>query len=288
MPGPLPVLAILAIMGLASCGGDGGPNPLPELPCGGDATAPARDNAAPVLLSIAAPDRLVSGSEPTLFSALVQDSDTIADVPAVLMNLKRENLVVASECLQPQHAAAGDSGRFGALLDSTLAAGLMGDHTLEFQAVDRSNAASNVMTRNIFLENLAPTLFDPEAPDTVQRQIGVPVQVRLSVVDPQGYADIDSVYFKFLKPDGTYGGDNPDPNNPDRLYKEGGFHFVLFDDGNPKIGDEKAEDGRFSWSFPVDSEAILGTYTFIFFSRDRAGNRSTALTDTFELVPFGR
>ena len=158
MPGPLPVLAVLAIMGLASCGGDGGPNPLPELPCGGDATAAAKDNTAPVLLSIAAPDVLVSGSEPTLFSALVQDSDNIADVPAVLMNLKRQNQVAASRCL--------------------------GDYTLEFQAVDRSNTASNLLTKNIFLENLAPILFDPEAPDTVQRQIGVPVQVRLSVVAP--------------------------------------------------------------------------------------------------------
>ena len=283
----LSVLAIPAILALASCGGDAGPSPLPELPCGGDAAAAGEDNAAPVLLSTAAPEVLVSGSGPTLFSATVQDGDAIADVPAVVMNLKRRNEVVGSECLPLQHAS-GDSGRFGVLLDSTLAAGLMGDYILEFQAFDRSNTASNPLTRNIFLENLAPILFDPEAPDTVQRQIGVPVQVRLSVADPQGYGDIDSVYFKFLKPDGTFGGDSPDPNNEERMYKEGGFHFLLFDDGNPEIGDEKAGDGRFSWSFPVESGAMLGPYTFIFYSRDRAGNLSAALTDSFELVPFGR
>ena len=287
MPRPLSALAIPAILSLACCGGDGGPSPLPELPCGGDPKAAVRNNEPPVLLSIAAPEVLVSGSGPTLFSALVQDGDAIADVPAVVMNLKRQDQVVASECLQLQQAS-GDSGRFGALLDSTLAAGLIGDHTLEFQAVDLSNAGSNLLTRSIFLENLAPILFDPEAPDTVQRQIGVPVQVRLSVADPQGYGDIDSVYFKFLKPDGTFGGDSPDPNNEERMYKEGGFHFFLFDDGNPGIGDEKAGDGRFSWSFPVDPGAILGPYTFIFYSRDRAGNLSAALTDSFELVPFGR
>lgn len=254
--------------------------------CGSDGGTGSGKTIAPVLLSIDAPDSLLSGTHPVQFAATAQDSDSISDLPAVLMSFVRagESAKVETLSILDEHSA--DSGKFSALFDSTLGAGLSGDYSLEFQAMDSKGALSNTLEKSIFVENLRPSLFAIESPDTLQRQIALPVLVRLNVSDPQGVEDIDSVYFKFLKPDGSFGASAESAEGTD--FKEGGFHFLLFDDGNAEIGDLVSGDGRYSYSFPIRGDALLGTYTFFFFSRDRAGNLSDEVSRNFELVRFGR
>ena len=47
-------------------------------------------------------------------------------------------------------------------------------------------------------------------------------------------------------------------------------------------------DGRFAFDFEIVEEALLGTYTFLFYSRDKAGNLSYLVQSDFELVPLER
>ena len=269
---PMIGLGLLGLLFYCSCGSDSG-------------TGSSGKTIPPILLSAEAPDSLLSGNLPFRFAATAQDSDSVSDLVSVIVRFVRgeaakvETLFIHSEI-------AADRGEFGAQFDSTLAAGLLGDYLLEFQAVDSKGAVSNTIERSIFVENLPPSLFAIESPDTLQRQIGLPVQVRLKVTDPQGIADIDSVYFKFLKPDGSFGASTVNEGGSE--FKEGGFHFLLFDDGNPDIGDPVSGDGQYSYSFPILPNAPLGNYTFFFFSRDRAGNLSEEINRNLELVRFGR
>ena len=244
---------------------------------GGGSTGPPPPSTA-MLLETEAPDSLLSGSQAVPFAALVQDSSGIRNVATVVLSLRRGEEVTEAGNLTLQETTTADRGRFLAFFDSTFAAGKMGSYLLEFQAIDVENRVSNVLTEDIFLENEAPLLSNPTAPDTLQRETGVPIQVHLTVTDPQGAVDLDSVYFKFQKPDGTFGGESE---------KEGGFHFLLFDDGNPDIGDAEAGDGLFSYRFTILADALLGTYTFLFLARDEVGHITT-LNKDFELIPLER
>ena len=263
----------LAVFLFCSCGGDGG-------------TGSNGRSIAPVLLSIDAPDSLRSGTHPVPFAATAQDSDSVSDLQAVLMSFGRDGESARVETLSNRNELSPDRAEFKALFDSTLGAGLTGDYILEFRARDSKGAVSNTLATSIFVENLGPTLFAIESPDTLQRQIEVPVLIRLNVSDPQGAEDIDSVYFKFLKPDGTFGASAATQEGAE--FKEGGFHFLMFDDGNVEIGDLVRGDGSYAYSFPILPNALLGRYTFFLFSRDRAGNLSDEVSRNFELVRFGR
>jgi hypothetical protein len=90
----------------------------------------------------------------------------------------------------------------------------------------------------------------------------------VEVSDPQGLADIDSVYFYSLKPDSSWA--------------NYGKPFLLVDDGipfnenirDPETGDLVANDGTYSFSIIVynNPQTNLGTYTFYIYIRDKAGN----------------
>jgi hypothetical protein len=90
----------------------------------------------------------------------------------------------------------------------------------------------------------------------------------VEVSDPQGLADIDSVYFYSLKPDSSWA--------------NMGKPFLLVDDGvpfnastrDPETGDLVAGDGIYSFSIIVynNPQTNLGVYTFYIYIRDKAGN----------------
>lgn len=276
---------LTALCLLSACGGDssptgGGPpdgNGSPPDTGGNGNSGPIYEETSTSLevMAVEVPDTLLSGSGPVLFSATVQDSDRFVDQIEVVMRLQQGDEVWT---LSRQDSLSAHVSVFGALFDSTLAAGFSGTQTLQFQAVDTDDGASKMLTKEIYLENEAPVLFQPDTPDTLEHQTGDRIQLHISVSDAQGYGDIDSVYFKFRKPDGSFGGASE---------KAGGFHFVLIDNG-AQWNDAKAGDGRFAYNFKIVEDALLGTYSFIFFSRDRAGNLSRTLESDFELVPLAR
>ena len=279
------LFTLVALCLMSACGGDSSPtsvgdNSSGEAENGNDGPIFEENNTSLVVVAVETPDTLFSGSQPVMFAATVQDSNQFAGQIEVAMRLRRGDEVWT---LSRQDSVSANTARFGAMFDSTLAAGFLGNQTLQFQAVDASAGGSKMLTKEIYLENEAPILFEADTPDTLERQTGDPVQVRISVSDRQGLGDIDSVYFKFRKPDGSWGGEKGEPGKPG---VPGGVRYPLFDDGDPDIGEVEKGDGRFSWNFKITKEALLGTYTFMFFSRDRAGNPSNLVETGFELVPL--
>jgi len=278
-------LFALALCLLAAGCGDSSPTGGGD-PSDGRGNEPGggRENIGPIfeesrtalrLLSVAAPDTLVSGSPPFPITATVLDSQQFVDPVEVAMRFGRGDGIWS---LSLQDTISPTTALFSAMFDSTLAAGLSGSQSLQLQAAVPGGGGSTMVTRGIFLENEPPVLFDPEAPARMERQTGERIQVRISVTDPQGAADVDSVYFKFRKPDGSFGGESE---------KAGGFHFLLVDNG-VQHGDEEEGDGRFAYNFKIVEDALLGSYSFDFYARDRAGNLGAVISTGFELVPLER
>lgn len=286
-------LFTLALCLLAACGGDslwptgGGGDPSDGGGIGagsGNDPGGVRENVGPIfeesrtalrLLSVAAPDTLVSGSQPFPLTATVLDSGRFVEPIEVAMRFGWGDGIWS---LSLQDTINSTTALFSGMFDSTLAAGLSGSQTLQLQAAGLDGGGSMMVTRGIFLENKPPVLFDPDAPTRMERQTGGRIQVRISVTDPQGAADVDSVYFKFRKPDGSFGGESE---------KAGGFHFLLVDNG-VQHGDEEEGDGRFAYNFKIVEDALLGSYSFDFYARDRAGNLGVEISTGFELVPLER
>jgi hypothetical protein len=104
----------------------------------------------------------------------------------------------------------------------------------------------------------APVLYDLVAPDSIQRNSPDIHYVFVSVYDPDGPDDIDSVYFRVTRPDGSL---KPDP-------------IPLRDDG--QYGDSTADDGRFSVGLSTynDTTSLLGNYIFTFYAKDKQGDMS--------------
>lgn len=227
-------------------------------------------NAAPKVVSAIVPDTLYSGSQPLLFSVAVQDSNDVEDITGVMMRLKRGGNEIASYSLEFQSKTAADSGIFGAFFDSTFAAERDSLYTLEFQAVDFSDDVSEVLAKTIYLENIAPTIFNVSMPDTLQRpSSGVDtVHVKISANDSQGLSDIDSVYFRAT----LIGGNTSSPQ-------------LMFDDGDPDNGDEVQGDGRYSNIIQIEPQNQPGTYVFEFRAVDKVGNISNMISDTLEVLP---
>jgi hypothetical protein len=276
---------LVALCLLGACGGDSSPtgggtpdgngNP-PDNEGNGNSGPIFEENSTSLeVVAVEAPDTLHSGSQPVLFAATVQDSAQFTEQIEVAMRVGQGGEV---RTLLLQDSLSSNTALFGAMFDSTLAAGFSGTQTLQFQAAGAEASGSKTLTKEIYLKNEPPVLFEPDTPDTLQRLTGARIQLYISASDPQGYGDIDSVYFKFRKPDGSFGGASE---------KEGGFHFVLVDNGIWRHhGDEKEGDGRFAFNFSIVENALLGTYTVIFFSRDKVGNLSGIIQADFELVPL--
>jgi hypothetical protein len=100
-----------------------------------------------------------------------------------------------------------------------------------------------------------PTIDSIIAPDTLVRPVSGAVicSVKVFASDPQGATDVESAWFKSLKPDGQYA--------------DSGSRFFLMNEGN----------GCFSQTYIIDHNALLGTYSWIFFTEDQTGNLSDSV-----------
>ncbi len=233
-------------------------------------SASAIVNAAPVLLSIDAPDTLFSGTDPVLFSAMVQDSNGVADIAAMNFLLKRGGNLIVSGTMELISSSAPDSGVFGVFLDSTFAAERLGNYDLEFQAVDLSGDGSATLSKPIFLENAPPYLAIILLPDSVQRPpLGsdiIDVQVRGN--DPQGLGDINMINMAIFR----IGGDTT--------------VIELFDDGDfDNHRDEQAGDGIFSRGLQVAANSTADLFFFEFQAEDKVGNVSPVVLDSLRILP---
>ena len=112
-------------------------------------------------------------------------------------------------------------------------------------------------TKKVVEVRYAPVLYDLVAPDSIQRGSTDIYYIFVTVYDPDGLSNVDSVYFIATRPDST----------------SNGLHLGLRDDA--QFGDSVANDGRFTLGIRAgDSNSQLGNYKFTFYARDKQGDIS--------------
>jgi hypothetical protein len=247
------------------------------------------NNSAPQIIQIAAPDTF-PWYEPAIVQATVADSNGLSDISRVYVESENQtNGVVRFEIelfddgdIQFHGDQSAGDGIYSAILDSTFRVGKQGLFTLRFIVEDSFGETNDPQAeKTIFVGNTVGFFQSVFVPDTMFIPLGSSFNRELitaMVQDPQGLADIDSVYFFSLKPDSSLA------NN--------GQPFVMVDNGLPfninnafiEVGDLVAGDGIYSFSLIVSSTTDPGTYTFTFYMRDRAGNRTQPQVRTILIV----
>ena len=127
-------------------------------------------------------------------------------------------------------------------------------------AVDDHGARTSVTHR--VSSNRPPSFVAINVPSTITRPASgsIPINFFVTVTDPDGRADIDSVYFK-----------NFSSSNPNNI-------FLMYDDGNlPVHGDSVAFDETYSLIIQIASTNTPGTKEFHFYVVDRSGASDTAV-----------
>lgn len=115
----------------------------------------------------------------------------------------------------------------------------------------------------VFRGNRPPLISDLAAPDTVKLgNVAQTLSLAVRASDPDGLNDVAKVVFSSYKPDGTASGGNP---------------FLMYDDGLPVHGDERAGDGVFSLLVSLPPSTQLGTYRFEFQAFDRSNEPSNII-----------
>lgn len=253
-------------------------------------------NELPVITGLSGSDSLPSGGESQLYAA-VFDGNGTDEVEKVFFDLYRDSDKLTVKALEMANDGdfdtngdlfAGDS-IYSYRLDSSFAAGRKGWYDLHFSAVDGFEEPGPEAIREIYLENEAGSIKSVSKPDRIQKP-DVPfnpsdsntynralIEVRVS--DPQGLADVDSVYFFSRKPDGELAG--------------GGEPFILLDNGRSfninnlliEAGDKVEGDGTYSFTIIIynDPSTLLGTYIWSFYMRDRVGNLTPVTVDSIEV-----
>ena len=238
------------------------------------------DNEPPVLADVSAPDTFNVLRPDQLVMATVTDTNGQSDIQKVffrsrniLTGVEKNEGTLFDDGNGPEHGdlKAGDSV-YTARLGAALAVAKKGDFDLTFYAEDLFGETGSAGPVRIYIDNNVPGFGVIDVPGTLTRPApGSSNLFRLitaEVVDPEGLADIDSVYFYSRKPDMTYA------NN--------GLPILLLDNGLPfnqnnpgvEVGDVQAGDGIYSFTLILDPSAQIGTYRFSFYVRDRAGNLS--------------
>jgi hypothetical protein len=247
-------------------------------------------NSAPVIHQIFALDSLSYLTENPIFSIVVSDSDGIGDIAKAYF--ESENLTKGFTQYEQQLYNDGDFESSGDLIanDSIFSTRIStdfliakkGPYNLKFYVEDTSEEQNvDEAVQFIVIENFASQFLNFNIPESIiiPQEIGAYNRELMTVeaVDPEGLADIDSVYFYSMKPDSTLA------NN--------GQPFIMVDNGlpynanNPLIetGDEVYGDGIYTLSLLVYDGTDSGTYTFSLFIRDRAGNLSGPIKKTIQL-----
>lgn len=238
-------------------------------------------NYSPYIFQVTAPDTFPWINQEVVFSISVADSDGIDDIINVYFESQEvatgakkfeANLYNDGDITAHGDTVAGDS-IYSAKLDSSFRVNKQGQYDLLFHVEDSyGEGFTYTPAHRIFVGNAGakfvsihvPTIMTkPPNPGDYNREL-----MTVEVSDPQGLADIDSVYFYSLKPDSTLA--------------NMGKPFLLVDDGvpfnpssrDPETGDLVAGDGIYSYSIIVynNPQTNLGVYTFYIYIRDKAGN----------------
>lgn len=236
-------------------------------------------NSSPEMSAPNLPAVLDSVSLPLSLEALVTDPDGREDIDSVYFRLFEgtipQNLLYKME--DPEMDSI-----FTYYMDSTFAAGLMGEYTFVFKAVDILGAESDSLGLTAVIENYPPTLSNPATiPDS---SITIPVdtseiielKITVEVGDPQGLGDIATVWIDIERPTGVWIYDYPMADN--------GLPFDIDSLYLDYLGDETAGDGTYTTTRLYTYEADPGVHIFHFRAQDLVGNQAIAVSDSLELV----
>lgn len=149
----------------------------------------------------------------------------------------------------------------------------IGTLTIAVAAVGSNGYRSNtlLLPLKIFRGNQAPQITLVQAADTVQLSTESQVLIlRLRVTDQDGVGDISRVFFNSYLPSGSASSGNP---------------FLMYDDGSPTHGDEKAGDGIFGLLITLPPTTPPGTYRFEFQAVDRSNAASNLLIHPILVKP---
>ncbi|MEE9555510.1 MAG: hypothetical protein V3W18_14585 [candidate division Zixibacteria bacterium] len=220
------------------------------------------DDNSPVLSDIVYPVNL--NIDDTLYvSVMVTDPQGLADIDSVwglFVYLEDQNdydTVLFNDGGVDGDSVSGD-GRYSIKISPPLGGFQLGYYILRVQAADTSGNLSGWLENAILFDNgSSPVLFDPVAPDSIQRGSPTPSYITVGAYDPDGLSDIDSVYIITIRPDST----------------SSGGHFYMADDG-VTYEDEVANDGIYTIGIVTDVANQLGDYTFTFYAIDSNENQS--------------
>jgi hypothetical protein len=247
-------------------------------------------NYPPVIGTITAPDTFAVPRLRPVINMTVSDNDGISDITQAYFEsqaVQGQARIFESDLFNDGNyelhgdEVAGDSV-FSVRLDSAFMVDKKGSYLLWFHVLDSFLEKNEVVPwHELYVANTPPQIVDINLPEVMERPAASGAYklgfLTAQVVDDQGLADIDSVYFYSRKPDSTLA------NN--------GNYFVLVDNGLPfnlnqplEQGDLQSGDGIYSYSLLVYNTAALGTYTFTFYARDKAGNFSAVQSRTLTIV----
>ena len=134
-----------------------------------------------------------------------------------------------------------------------------------------TKVGAHIFSYNNNQQNLAPVISNENFPLGIT--IGQKFSFSVTAVDPNGYNDIDSVYYKLYRPNGAL-----------VVNSQGISKFQLFDNGNvTDNGDVTAGDGIFTAILTIPIGQPTGTWRFELQARDRGGKFSNIISRNLQV-----
>ncbi len=153
-----------------------------------------------------------------------------------------------------------------------------GKYIIEFFVKDKFNSTEKKVAEHLFSYNnnqinYPPVISELKIPSIINR--GESFSFSIKVYDPNGLNDISQVTFKLFRPDGSVV--IPNSTNPNIDY------FIMVDNGDINLGDEKVNDGVYSFKNSFGLNSPIGNWTFEFQAKDKSGAVSNVIKSIVEV-----
>lgn len=216
----------------------------------------------------------LDGTSPILFSVHVEDPQGLEDIDRVVYEIY-DSVQLVSQNLMRNDGTQGDvlphDGRFTGKVTSQLVGGRPGRFRIGCVALDRAGHCSDTLYfyfRTICgAPNFPPQILSVGCPDTLTTESRTQVILSALLQDPNGLADVDSVYCDIVLPYEIL------PAASIQLY-DTGMH-----------GDEQSSDGIYTYQGDLSETLIrAGMYRFRFRAKDKHSAESLPVVRFVSLV----